>query len=58
MKASSIIGAALTRCLYLKTIQIDRYLLFYTKLKSKWFKDLNIKTDTQRTEEFRLQRTK
>lgn len=46
MKASSIIGAALTRCLYLKTIQIDRYLLFYTKLKSKWFKDLNIKPDT------------
>jgi hypothetical protein len=44
-KASSINGAGLTDCLYVK-IKIDSYLSPWTKLKFKAIKDLNIKPDT------------
>ena len=45
-KASSINGAGLTDCLYVKKMKIDPYLSTYTKFKSKCIKDLNIKPDT------------
>jgi hypothetical protein len=47
-KAFSINGADLTDYLYVKKkkIKIEPYLSPFTKLKSKWIKDLNIKLDT------------
>jgi hypothetical protein len=45
-KASSATGAGITGNVFVKKIQIDPYLLPCTKLKSKWIKGLNIKSDT------------
>jgi hypothetical protein len=44
-KGSSISDAGITGNLYVK-MEIDAYLLPYTKLKYKWIKNLNIKPDT------------
>jgi hypothetical protein len=44
-KASSINGDGLAGCLYYKN-ERDPYLVPCTMLKSKWFKDLNIKPNT------------
>jgi hypothetical protein len=46
MKASSTNGASITGCLHVEKMKIDTYLSPFTKLKSKWIKDLNINLDT------------